>query len=91
MAEHKQEIQIFKGKITFNKNVLYANGTKKRFTGFILIMDEHGNQSSYKLNSFRSQVTIQGDVLGDNGMKGMTCLVHGVFKENNWQGNTTLE
>jgi hypothetical protein len=84
-------LEIYRGIMTYNTIALYSNGTKKRFTGFIIVADEHGNETSYKINSFRSQVIIQSETLGERGMKGMHCTVHGNFKENTWNGETKWE
>ena len=86
-----KKLDIFRGVMTFNTIALYKNGTRKRFTGFILIKDEYGNETSYKINSFRSQVIIQSEALGERGMKGMHCTAHGYFKENTWNGETKWE
>ena len=87
----KNEIQIFRGKMTYNCVKLYANGTKKRFEGFIILEDSNGNPESYKILSFRSQVYIQSETLGERGMAGKIVTAHGSFKENNWQGKVTHE
>ena len=83
--------EIYKGVVTWNTIKLYANGSKKRFEGFIVIKDTNGNETSYKMVSFRSQVIIQGETLGEKGMSGKSCTAHGEFKENTWNGNTTWQ
>jgi len=83
-------VQIYKGRITYSKTVIYQ-GNKKRFTGYIQIQDEYGNLNSYKMVSFRSQVINQSDTLGENGMKNMNCLAHGTFKLNEWNGQSNYE
>lgn len=90
MAEAK-ELDIFQGTMTYNVVSLYSNGTKKRFSGFIVISDTNGNDTSYKINSFRSQVCIQSEALGERGMAGKKVTAHGYFKENTWNGKTSWE
>jgi len=85
------KLEVFRGVMTYNTIALYKNGTKKRFTGFIVIKDEYNNETSYKINSFRSQVIIQSEALGERGMKGISCEVHGEFKQNTWNGETKWE
>jgi len=87
----KTPIEIYQGKMTYNVVSLYSNGTKKRFSGFIVLIDGNGNEASYKINSFRSQVTIQSEALGERGMAGKSVTAHGYFKENTWNGQTTME
>lgn len=84
-------LQIYKGVMTYNKVYLVKNGTKKMFTGFIKMADEHGNENSYKMNSFRSQIIIQSEAIGERGMAGKNVEVHGEFKQNTWQGETNWE
>ena len=83
--------EIYRGTITWNTIKLYANGSKKRFEGFIVIKDTNSNETSYKMVSFRSQVIIQGETLGEKGMSGKSCVAHGEFKENTWNGETTWQ
>lgn len=87
----KKELDVFQGTITYNTVSLYANGTKKRFSGFIVMLDANNNEASYKINSFRSQVCIQSEALGERGMTGKKATVHGYFKENTWNGETKWE
>lgn len=84
-------LDVFQGTITYNTVTLYANGTKKRFSGFIVMLDANNNEASYKINSFRSQVYIQSEALGERGMAGKKATVHGYFKENTWNGETKWE
>jgi len=91
MAAKKNEILKYEGIITYNTISLYANNTKKRFTGFIKMIDANQNEASYKINSFRTQVIYQSDILGERGMAGKKIIVHGYFKENSWNGKTTME
>ena len=86
-----KELDVFQGTMTYNTVSLYSNGTKKRFSGFIVIKDTNGNETSYKINSFRSQVSIQSEALGERGMAGMKATAHGYFKENTWNGETKWE
>ena len=81
----------YRGKITFNKVELYANGAKKRFEGFVVMKDANGVESSYKMVSFRSQVTKQGEFFGDKGLTGKFATFHGNFSENEYKGKVTWQ
>jgi len=83
-------IQVYQGIITANDVRLYKNGTKKMMVGRITIPNELGSTSSYKMVSFRSQVYIQSETLGQDRMANIRATVHGTFKENEWQGEISL-
>ncbi len=85
------ELQEFTGTMNYNAVKLYSNGTKKMFNGFITLKDTNGQETSYKMVSFRSQVCYQSEALGERGMKGKLVSVHGVFKENTYQGKTEFQ
>ena len=91
MAREKKEIQIYEGTMLWNDTNFYAGGKKKMSTGTITMIDTNHNACDYRYVSFRSQVSIQSDALGKNGMKGIKCKVHGYFEENTYQGNTTMQ
>jgi len=82
----KNEIQVYEGVMLWNNTNFYANGKKKMSTGTITMFDTNGNPNEYRYVSFRSQVCIQSDAMGKNGMKGIKCHVHGYFEENTYKG-----
>ena len=86
-----QPIEIFKGKMTYNIVNVVKGGTRKVFNGFIIMPDVNGNESTYKVVSFRSHLISQSEVLGDRGMAGKNVTIHGTFKENTWNGETKWE
>lgn len=87
----QKEIQVYEGVMLWNDTNFYANGKKKMSTGTITMVDTNGNPTDYRYVSFRSQVHIQSDAIGKNGMKGIKCQVHGYFEENTYKGETTMQ
>ena len=87
----KKEIQIYNGEMLWNDTNFYSNGKKKMSTGTITMIDTNNNPAEYRYVSFRSQVYIQSDAMGKNGMKGIKCKVHGYFEENTYKGETTMQ
>lgn len=84
MATTKEPIQIYEGIITYNTVNLVKNGTKKIFNGFFRTTDGSGNQVSYKIISFRSQIIMQSEALGEKGMANKKAKIHGIFKQSTY-------
>jgi len=82
--------QIYEGEMIFNSNKMSKNN-KKYFNGKVKIKDGNGNFGEYQITGFRSQVIKLNDLIGDQQMRGLTVNIVGEFKENNFNGNTTMQ
>ena len=77
-------MEVYEGIITFNDVAPIQGKTTSRFFGYIKMKDTEGDENSYSMVSFRSQVINQSVKLGKNGMQGMNVKVKGTFEMNNY-------
>jgi len=84
-------MDVYEGIITFNDVAPIQGKTTSRFFGYVKMKDTEGDENSYSLVSFRSQVINQSVALGKNGMQGKTAKIKGVFEMNSYNQQWQLK